>query len=474
MKKLFRSSVLALIGFGALAGANCFANSKVIDQSVKKNTVERVGELMKAHYVFPEVGEKTARTLSRRLEAGDFDDISDTGKFAKALTEAVQEITKDKHLRLRLNRSGGRHHTKEDSINERIDRKEHSRETNLGIKQVRKLDGNVGYLDLQGFFPFEHAKTAIDSAMSLLETSDAIIIDLRRNGGGDPATVQYLCSYFFEKRLLLNSLYWREGDVTNEFWTLDEVNGTKLGDIPLFILTSSRTFSAAEEFSYNMQSRKRATLIGETTGGGANPGRGFRLNEYFGMFIATGKAINPITGTNWEGVGVIPEIKVAKDAAFDKAVEMATDAAEGKRKVARNSYKSGMVAFNQLLEQTQQKMKGTNIQEAETTFFNSMRDIRQKLSLNEGQINELGYEYLIQKKQPALGLLLMKYNAKIYPESANVYDSLGDAWLAANNPKEAKKSFAKGLELVGETNENLRQAIVRNLAKAEKLINNNK
>ena len=470
MKKFLKFSGIALVGFGALAASSCFAQSKTIDQSVKQNTVERVGELMKAHYVFPEVGEKTAKELLRKLKAGDFDDISDAEKFAQKLTNAVQAVTKDKHLRLRPNRSGGRHHTQADAIKERIDRAEHSREANHGVKQVRKLEGNIGYLDLQGFHSLAQAKPAIDAAMSLLETSDAIIIDLRKNGGGDPATVQYLCSYFFEQRLLLNSLYWREGDITNEFWTLDKVDGTKLGETPLFILTSSRTFSAAEEFSYNMQSRKRATLIGETTGGGANPGRGFRLNEYFGMFIATGKAINPITGTNWEGVGVIPEIKVAKDEALNKAVKLAGDAAENKRVAAREDLRLGMNELNLLLEKTAERITNGNSQEVEMLFFSEMRDVRQKLSLNEGQINELGYEYLMQKKKTELGLLLMKYNAKIYPESANVYDSLGDALLAMNKPKEAKKSFAKGLELVSQDNDRLRQAIVRNLARAEELI----
>ena len=113
-------------------------------------------------------------------------------------------------------------------------------------------------------------------------------------------------SYFFDQKLLLNSLYWREGDRTQEFWTLADVGGMKMPDVPLFVMTSNRTFSGAEEFSYNMQTQKRATLVGQTTGGGANPGGTMRINDNLSVFIPTGKAINPITKTNWEGVGVVP------------------------------------------------------------------------------------------------------------------------------------------------------------------------
>ena len=159
--------------------------------------------------------------------------------------------------------------------------------------------------------------------MNFLANADAIIFDMRQNGGGHPGLIQYICSYLFDAPTHLNSLYWRQGDRTEEFWTLDDVPGPKMPDVPVFVLTSSYTFSGAEEFSYNLQTRERATLVGETTGGGANPGGRMPVNQRFGIFIPTGRAINPITGTNWEGIGVVPDIAVDADEAYDTALAMA-------------------------------------------------------------------------------------------------------------------------------------------------------
>jgi C-terminal processing protease CtpA/Prc len=207
----------------------------------------------------------------------------------------------------------------------RIDR---SREGNAGFKSVKILDGNLGYIDLRGFAGLESGKEVADAYMKLMSRTDAIIIDLSKNGGGSPNMVQYLCSYFFNQKLLLNSLYWRDGNTTEAFWTLDNVGGQKMQDIPLFIMTSRSTFSGAEEFSYNMQTQKRATLVGQTTGGGANPGRSMRINDNLSVFIPTGKAINPVTKTNWEGVGVIPEVATTVEDTYGKTLDLAQKAAE--------------------------------------------------------------------------------------------------------------------------------------------------
>jgi C-terminal processing protease CtpA/Prc len=195
-----------------------------------------------------------------------------------------------------------------------------NRRQNYGFKKVEILSGNIGYIDLTGFFRKDNAEATVASAMGFLANTEGIIIDLRRNGGGSPAMVQLICSYFFgEKPVHLNSLYWRQGDRTQEFWTLKSIKGQRMPNKALYVLTSRNTFSAAEEFSYNMQNLKRATLVGETTGGGANPGGGFPVENMFVMFVPTGRAINPITKTNWEGVGVVPHIKTKASNALNRA-----------------------------------------------------------------------------------------------------------------------------------------------------------
>lgn len=163
--------------------------------------------------------------------------------------------------------------------------------------------------------------------------SDALIVDLRQNGGGDPAMVQLISSDLFDEPTHLNSLYFRAEDSLEEFWTLDEVVGQRMADNPVFVLTSSSTFSAAEEFTYNLKCLGRATIVGETTGGGAHPGGVTPLHESLSVFIPAGRAINPITGTNWEGTGVIPDVPVEANAALDKALELAGQAAQERREL---------------------------------------------------------------------------------------------------------------------------------------------
>ena len=142
--------------------------------------------------------------------------------------------------------------------------------------------------------------------------------------GGNPAMVALICSYLFgPEPVHLNDLYWREGNKTEEFWTRKEVAGKRYLNKDVYVLTSKRTFSGAEEFSYNLKNLKRATIIGETTGGGAHPGGGFRISEHFGMFVPTGRAISPITKTNWEGTGVTPDISVPANQALLVARVMA-------------------------------------------------------------------------------------------------------------------------------------------------------
>jgi C-terminal processing protease CtpA/Prc len=161
--------------------------------------------------------------------------------------------------------------------------------------------------------------------MNFLANADAVIIDLLNNGGGSPYTIQIISSYFLEEYTHLNSFEWRGADSIDQFWTLRYVPGKKLYDTDLYILTSSRTFSAAEEFTYNMKNLNRATLVGETTGGGAHPGGDRIVNDHFLVWVPSGRAINPISKTNWEGKGIEPHIAVPRDQALDKAHSLALE-----------------------------------------------------------------------------------------------------------------------------------------------------
>jgi C-terminal processing protease CtpA/Prc len=158
-----------------------------------------------------------------------------------------------------------------------------------------------------------------------------LIIDVRQNGGGAPGMVALICSYFFAgEPVHLNDLYWRPTNSTEQWWTLAYVPGRRYVGKDIYVLTSKRTFSAAEEFTYNLKNLKRATIVGDTTGGGAHPGEGVRISNHFGMFVPTGRAINPITKTNWEGTGVAPDISVPADLALKTAHLSALNKLESK------------------------------------------------------------------------------------------------------------------------------------------------
>lgn len=408
----------------------------------KSSTIEQLSQLLNEHYVFPEVAEKTGAHLRKQLKAGAFDKITDMPSFADALTKEVQSVNHDKHMRVRP-APGQRvadDAPPEKMLENQLLRLARQQTDMAGFREAKRLDGNIGYLDLRGFAGRLRGAPVADRYMGLLAGSDAIIIDLRKNGGGDPAMVQYLCSYFFGEKTHLNSLYWREGDRTEEFWTLPEVGGQKMADVPVFILTSNFTFSAAEEFCYNMQTRKRAILVGETTGGGANPGGTFPINADLVVFIPTGRAINPVTQTNWEGTGVVPEVKTTAEEALTKAIELATEAATARRENVAQAQKK---LVGNLTDQLGAFKPGAS----EEPLFEQLKSCCATGLLDEMGINGMGYAYLMEFKKPETAEAIFKCNTRLFPESANVYDSYAETLLTNGKKAEALANYKKAVSV---------------------------
>jgi C-terminal processing protease CtpA/Prc len=197
--------------------------------------------------------------------------------------------------------------------------------SNCAFDKVEVLPNNIGYVKFNAFIsPADCSQTAI-AAMGFIANTDALIFDLRENGGGDPAMIALICSYLFDRPTHLNDLWNRKENFATQWWTLPYVPGKRLPNIPVYVLTSSRTFSGAEEFSYDLQSLKRATIVGEVTGGGAHPVRGQRIDDRFIIGVPFAKAINPVTKTNWEGTGVKPDVAVAASDALTTAQKLASE-----------------------------------------------------------------------------------------------------------------------------------------------------
>ncbi len=279
----------------------------------KADVIERLAKQLRAKYVFPEVGETMASAVEKSVADGDYDDIDDESGFATRLTDQLREICNDKHLRVR---AGSPRNPGERVGYRPVD--------NHGFVKAEMLPGGIGYLKFNFFSGDVAAQKTAAAAMKFLANSKALIFDLRENGGGSPEMIAYLSSYLFEEPVHLNSFYNRPTDTTTETWTQKEVPGKKFGpEVPVFVLTSSYTFSGAEEFSYNLQNLKRGTLVGETTGGGAHPVMPVTLGPRMHVTMPFARAINPITETNWEGVGVKPHVEVSAELALDKAIELA-------------------------------------------------------------------------------------------------------------------------------------------------------
>jgi|SRR5262245_8850062 len=290
-----------------------------IEASEREQLLERLAKELKDGYVFPEVAEKMVADLVARKK--EYEKITSGPELAARLTEHLQAISKDKHLRVRASATPFPKRKKDGpSAADRERAKEFDRRMNGAVAKVERLAGNVGYLEIRNFMQPDAVAEPMAAAMNFLARTDALILDLRRNGGGNPKGVALVCSYFFkEEPVHLNSLYWRKGDRTEEFWTLKSIAGPRYVGKDVYVLTSARTFSGAEECAYNLQTQKRATIVGETTGGGAHPGGMAPLGDRFIAFIPSGRAINPITKTNWEGTGVKPDVSCAADEALDIA-----------------------------------------------------------------------------------------------------------------------------------------------------------
>lgn len=319
--------VLPLLAACCLAFTAARAQMPVIDAKAQAEVVNKIAELLKENYVFPDVAAQAGKLVQAQMAKGAYKDLRGAQAFAEQLTRDLQSISHDKHMRVFI--APPQLEKKEDEAQRELRFIHQDARNNFGFYKLERLSGNVGYLDLRGFSPAQFGGATAIAAMNFLANSDAVIIDLRKNGGGDPSMIQLISSYFFKEPTHLNNLYWRKGDHTDQFWTLPYVPGKSMAETPLYILTSARTFSGAEEFTNNMKVLKRARIIGETTGGGANPGGFFPIAAGLGMFIPTGRAVNPVTGTNWEGKGVEPDEKVPSAEALDVAYKEALQSVEG-------------------------------------------------------------------------------------------------------------------------------------------------
>jgi retinol-binding protein 3 len=284
-----------------------------IDAVTRARVIDGVLHRLDQGYIFPKKVAGMTRAVRERMKRGDYDRITSAQAFADTLTQDLQAVSRDKHLEVAYQSRGvlDEPPDAEPSAEERRERASFGRRINFGFERVERLSGNVGYLEIRSFnFDAAAVDSVLAAAMNFLANTDALIIDVRRNGGGEPAMVAAVCSYLLPADVLINKFYWRPQNRWDEFRT-GKVSGRHYGTKrPIYVLTSDQTFSGAEEFAYDVVTQRRGEVVGDTTGGGAHPGGMRRVTEHFGVWVPSGRAVNPVTGTNWEGTGVRPDVPV--------------------------------------------------------------------------------------------------------------------------------------------------------------------
>jgi len=379
-----------------------------VTREIRRNTIERLSERLE-DYVFPETGEKVKIQLRKNLETGRYDGITDFGGFAKAVNEDMFSVSNDKHLIIRYAPGEISDMKKIIALTAREKVEDHNRgkrasaKNNHGFAETKIFPGNIGYLKMNEFEKSAYSIETAAAAMMFVANSDVLIIDLRTNNGGWPSGTQTMLSYFFEYEDLTNNTIlfeqWKTcTDEVIQYRLLPFVTGKRIVEQPVYILTSARTYSAAETFTDVLQKRGRATVIGEKTRGGANSTRGPEvLTDYFIVKMPVSRTINPVTGKNWEGTGVEPDIKIERSKAMDKAVQL---------------------ALSWIIERNP----------------------------GEGFLNGIGYAYINEGMiETAVQIFMMMVEK--YPASANAYDSLGEAYMRSGDHDAAINNYRRSLEL---------------------------
>jgi hypothetical protein len=293
------------------------------DRDRTEEMVRRAAAHVRGRYIFADRGEQAAAALEQRLAQGAYAGL-DGPALCAALTDDLRSVCPDRHLKL-VHRADARSEYVGDEWDDPqliAEYWEGARIANHGVRRVERLDGNVGYIDLRAIDEAERTAPTLAAAMALVQHTGALLLDLRRNHGGAPTGVAFLCSHFFgPEPVHLNDVHERER--VQQFWTSPHLPGPRYVDRPVFVLTSDTTFSGAEEIAYNLQQLKRATLIGETTRGGAHPVGQFWVGPHVSIRVPTARSVNPVSGTNWEGVGVTPDVATTADEAYPEAYRRA-------------------------------------------------------------------------------------------------------------------------------------------------------
>jgi hypothetical protein len=296
-----------------------------LTKSEKIQVLDSAARMIEGTYIFPDKAKAVTFALREREKEGRYDTITNQKEFAAAVTRDLQNVTLDLHLKFNYDKkvnssakSTGGNNSSPSWLDQLM------KDNNFGITSKSILPGNIGYINFSLFGPLSLCADSLVKAMEYVISTDALILDLRScRGSLDQNTLPFFCGYFFEEPVHLADFYIRSENLTRQFWSAAWIPGKKYLNKPIYILTSGRTFSGGEAFSYDMQQLKRATIIGQVTRGGAHPTELHRLNDDFTLSIPYARTINAITKADWEQTGVVPDVAVRSNLALFHAQQIA-------------------------------------------------------------------------------------------------------------------------------------------------------
>lgn len=327
LKQSFSGIVLpVLICMLMFNKASAQKNDLPITEKEKKEIAGKAFVLLNDNYIFPEKVASVEKQVSKKLAEGYYAQFTTTNEFLKGLNHDMETLINDRHvnvffdsIRVKQIRAEAKGTYTQPGFSPEFLKR--ARYENYMVRRVERLDGNVGYLKLDVFVDIRIARPTFLAAMAFLANSDALIIDLRQNGGGNANAVNFLTGYFLPDSTLISQFTSRLTKTTTNIYIEHDEQVKKFGDnIPLYILVSKRTSSAAEAFAYQLQAFKRAIVVGDTTNGEANPGYAFALNDNLWMMIPTSVNKNAVTKTNWQGIGVAPDVVIKSESALNAAL----------------------------------------------------------------------------------------------------------------------------------------------------------
>jgi hypothetical protein len=302
-----------------------------LDASIRQKTIDAICAKLTQYYVYPDLAAKMIEAVQEHQKKGDYNSITDGNEFADALSRDLRAVSHDRHLFVTYNPftlpeqpgSGSGPHGPSPAELARF--RTMVEQQNCTFSKLEILNHNVGYIKFDAFPPPDICGPTVVAAMNFLAHTDTLIFDLRENHGGDPNMVDFMVSYLFQHPTHINDLTNRHDNETHQYWTLPWVPGPRFVNQPVYVLTSHETFSGGEEFTFDLKTQKRATIVGETTGGGAHPVQGMSAGDHFTIGVPFGRPINPVTKGDWEGKGIEPDVKVSAAEALSTAEKLAAD-----------------------------------------------------------------------------------------------------------------------------------------------------